>query len=45
MENQLAALNEQQQKMINELEAKLGVVLIAYNGYAQENDNGNPVKA
>lgn len=39
----LANLTEEQKHRINQLESQLGVVLIAYDGYRQENEQGNPV--
>lgn len=44
MENSLANLSEQQQQELNRLEKELGVVLIAYEGYQQEDEQGNPIR-
>lgn len=40
--NEMANLSEEQQKRIDRLEAELGVILIAYDGYKQEDENGTP---
>ncbi|GIM47255.1 hypothetical protein DNHGIG_28040 [Collibacillus ludicampi] len=40
----LASLTEEQKKMINDLESQLGVILVAYDGYKREDDNGNPIE-
>ncbi|HEU4962594.1 MAG TPA: hypothetical protein VFV52_01855 [Bacilli bacterium] len=41
-QGQLANLSDQQQQEINRMEKELGVVLIAYDGYRQEDAQGNP---
>ncbi|MBL0385201.1 hypothetical protein JJB07_00965 [Tumebacillus sp. ITR2] len=38
----LANLNTEQARKIDQLEAELGVVLVAYDGYKQENEQGQP---
>ncbi|WP_161780643.1 hypothetical protein [Tumebacillus flagellatus] len=43
-QNQLANLNEEQSRRIDQLESELGVVLIAYDGYRQEDNQGRPNK-
>jgi hypothetical protein len=40
MNNNLAQLSEEQSRRIDQLEAELGVVLIAYDGYKQETLQG-----
>ncbi|WP_198299708.1 hypothetical protein [Tumebacillus avium] len=42
MKNELADLTQEQHQRINQLEAQLGVVLIAYAEYQQENNSGQP---
>lgn len=42
MKNELAKLNPDQERRIDQLEAELGVVLVAYDGYRQENEQGEP---
>lgn len=42
MKTQLADLTQEQHQAINQLEAQLGVVLIAYEDYQQENNSGQP---
>ncbi|PWK16435.1 hypothetical protein [Tumebacillus permanentifrigoris] len=42
MNNNLAQLSDEQTRRIDQLEAELGVVLIAYDGYKQENEQGEP---
>jgi hypothetical protein len=41
----LANLTEEQHQRIDQLEQQLGCILIAYEGYKQEDDNGNPVQS
>lgn len=42
MSTKLANLSEEQHQQLNELEQQLGVVLIAYDGYQQEDEQGHP---
>jgi hypothetical protein len=42
MNNGLANLTEEQHKAINNLEKELRVVLIAFDGYRPEDENGAP---
>lgn len=42
MSTKLAHLSEEQHQQLNELEQQLGVVLIAYDGYQQEDGQGQP---
>ncbi|MCX7570852.1 hypothetical protein OS242_12880 [Tumebacillus sp. DT12] len=41
MTTKLAHLSDAQHQQINELEQQLGVVLIAYDGYQQEDEQGH----
>lgn len=41
MTTKLAHLSDEQHQQINELEQQLGVVLIAYDGYRQEDEQGH----
>ncbi|MGB8953898.1 MAG: hypothetical protein WCC10_00870 [Tumebacillaceae bacterium] len=38
----LANLSEEQMKQIDQLESQLGVILIAFEGYKPEDEQGNP---
>ena len=38
----LANLTEEQMKQIDQLESKLGVILIAFDGYKPEDEHGEP---
>jgi hypothetical protein len=38
----LANLNEEQLKQIDQLESQLGVILVAFDGYKPEDEQGNP---
>jgi hypothetical protein len=42
MDIRLATLSQEQHQMINDLEEKLNMVLIAYEGYQREDEQGNP---
>ncbi len=38
----LARLDEEKHQMINQLEQQLGCILIAYEGYQKEDEQGQP---
>jgi hypothetical protein len=38
----LAQLTSEQERMIDQLEQQLGCILIAYDGYNQEDEEGKP---
>ncbi|MFD2169305.1 hypothetical protein [Tumebacillus lipolyticus] len=42
MTNQLAHLTQEQHQAINRLESQLGLVLVAYDEYRQEDGAGEP---